>query len=68
EGAWERVKASDSSLGEKAAAWAVTNIMKAKTKLGGGGRGGKKKKSNNCFKCKKKIKKKVNKKKTVKKR
>ena len=34
--AWERVKASDSSLTEKAAAWAVTNIMKAKAKFGGG--------------------------------
>lgn len=36
ERAWERVKASDSSLGEKSAAWLVTNIMKAKSKLGGG--------------------------------
>lgn len=36
ERAWERVKASDSSLGEKTAAWTVTNIMKAKTKFGGG--------------------------------
>lgn len=36
ERAWERVKASDSSVGEKAAAWAVTNIMKTKTKFGGG--------------------------------
>lgn len=35
ERAWQRVKASDSSLGEKAAAWAVTNIMKVKSKLGG---------------------------------
>lgn len=34
--AWERFKAGDSSLGEKAAAWAVTNIMKAKKALGGG--------------------------------
>lgn len=34
--AWERVKASDSSLGERAAAWAVTNLMKAKTKMGSG--------------------------------
>lgn len=41
--AWERAKASDASLGEKAAAWAVTNVMKAKVKLGGGS-GGKKKK------------------------
>lgn len=36
ERAWERVKASDSSFGEKAAAWTVTNIMKAKSKFGGG--------------------------------
>lgn len=36
ERAWERVKASDSSLGEKSAAWLVTNIMKAKSKIGGG--------------------------------
>lgn len=36
EQAWERVKASDSSFGEKSAAWLVTNIMKAKSKLGGG--------------------------------
>lgn len=34
--AWERFKASDSSLGEKATAWTVTNIMKAKRALGGG--------------------------------
>lgn len=34
--AWERVKASDSSLGEKATAWLVTNIMKAKRAIGGG--------------------------------
>lgn len=34
--AWERVKAGDSSLGEKATAWAVTNVMKAKSKLGMG--------------------------------
>lgn len=32
--AWERVKAKDSGLGEKAAAWFVTNTMKAKRKLG----------------------------------
>jgi Phospholipase A2-like domain len=35
--AWERVSASDASLNEKAAAWAITNIMKLKSKLGGGG-------------------------------
>lgn len=34
--AWERVKASDSSLGEKDTAWLVTNIMKAKRAIGGG--------------------------------
>lgn len=34
--AWKRVKASDSSLGEKAAAWLVTNTMKAKSKIGAG--------------------------------
>lgn len=36
EKAWERVKASDSSVAEKAAAWAITNIMKTKAKFGGG--------------------------------
>lgn len=36
EKAWQRVKAKDSSLGEKAAAYVVTNIMKAKSKLGMG--------------------------------
>ena len=36
--AWKRFKASDSSLGEKAAAWAVTTAMKAKSKLGSGKR------------------------------
>jgi len=36
ERAWKRVLAKDSSLGEKAAAWVVTNTMKAKTKLGMG--------------------------------
>lgn len=40
--AWARVKSSDASLGEKAAAWAVTNAMKVKAKLGGGVRRGKK--------------------------
>lgn len=34
--AWERVKAADSSLGERAAAYAVTNAMKLKAKLGMG--------------------------------
>ena len=36
--AWARVKAADASLAEKAAAWAVTTGMNAKTKLGGGDR------------------------------
>lgn len=40
--AWERVKATDSSVSEKATAWAVTNAMKVKAKFGGG----KRKKSN----------------------
>jgi Phospholipase A2-like domain len=34
--AWDRVKSKDASLGEKAAAWLVTNTMKAKRKLGMG--------------------------------
>jgi hypothetical protein len=34
--AWERVKANDSSFGEKSAAWLVTNAMKIKRKVGGG--------------------------------
>lgn len=38
ERAWQRFKASDSSVGEKASAWAVTTAMKAKTKFGGGRR------------------------------
>lgn len=36
ERAWERVRARDSSFGEKAAAWLVTNTMKAKQKFGMG--------------------------------
>lgn len=34
--AWQRVTSDDASVAEKAAAWAVTNIMKTKGKLGGG--------------------------------
>lgn len=34
--AWERVKSKDASFGEKAAAWAVTNTMKVKRKMGMG--------------------------------
>lgn len=36
ESSWSRVKAKDAKLGEKAAAWMVTNIMKAKRKFGMG--------------------------------
>lgn len=35
ERAWQRVSAPDSSIAEKAAAWAVTNAMKIKSKFGG---------------------------------
>jgi len=38
EDAWKRVKAHDSTWKEKAAAWAVTSAMKAKTKIGAGRR------------------------------
>lgn len=34
--AWSRVKSGDATIGEKVASWAVTNIMKAKRKLGMG--------------------------------
>ena len=34
--AWDRFKAKDSSLKEKAVAWGVTTAMKAKRKVGGG--------------------------------
>ncbi|XP_044736987.1 uncharacterized protein LOC123298951 [Chrysoperla carnea] len=34
--AWSRVKSTDAGFGERAAAWAVTNAMKAKVKLGMG--------------------------------
>lgn len=36
EQAWGRVTANDASLAEKAAAYAVTNLMKAKAKMGMG--------------------------------
>src|SRR5436190_1506362 len=36
ETAWQRLKAVDSSLGERAAALAITTAMKAKTTIGGG--------------------------------
>ena len=34
--AWERVKSLDASIGERAAAYAIVNAMKAKAKLGMG--------------------------------
>lgn len=34
EQAWQRVTSRDASIGERASAWAVTNMMKAKVKLG----------------------------------
>lgn len=36
EAAWHRVKSKDASIGEKSAAWAVTNIMKTKRRFGMG--------------------------------
>lgn len=39
--AWQRVKSSDASLGEKTAAWLVTTAMKAKSKMGSGTKKGK---------------------------
>lgn len=36
EKAWQRVKSSNASFGEKVAAWTVTNAMKAKRKFGMG--------------------------------
>lgn len=36
--AWSRVKAGDSSFGEKTSAWLVTNAMKIKRKMGAGDR------------------------------
>lgn len=49
--AWGRVKSKDSSIGEKIAAWGVTNAMKAKVKLGLGLKSSKKKrKKKKCFK------------------
>lgn len=44
EKAWQRVKSKDASLGEKASALLVTNIMKAKAKFGMGVKPKKKKK------------------------
>lgn len=36
ERAWSRVKSSDATFGERAAAWAVTTAMKLKSKIGSG--------------------------------
>lgn len=44
--AWQRVTAGDSSLGERAAAYAVTNAMKLKAKMGMGSPKNKTKKKN----------------------
>lgn len=63
ERAWERVKAPDASLSEKAAAWAVTNIMKAKSKFGSGKKKPQKKPKNTKRKYKNKKGSKVDKKK-----
>ena len=50
--AWEKVKASDSSFGEKSAAMIVTGAMKLKTKFGMGLK--KKRKNRTCSKRKRK--------------
>lgn len=46
EKAWQRFKAPDSSIAEKAASWLVTTAMKAKSKFGGGVKQKKKNKKN----------------------
>lgn len=45
EQAWTRVSAKDSTFGEKAAAWAVTNAMKLKLATGAGCKASKKRRS-----------------------
>lgn len=50
ERAWERVLAKDAGIGEKTAAWVVTNAMKAKTKLGMGVKTNKNKKPSTTLK------------------
>ena len=50
EKAWTRVKAKNSSIGEKVAAYTVANIMKAKSKLGMGVTNKKQKKIENTSK------------------
>lgn len=47
--AWERVRAKDAAFGEKSAAWMVTNMMKAKRRLGMGLKKKKKKASKIAF-------------------
>lgn len=50
--AWQRVTSADANLGERATAYAVTNIMKLKNKFGGGKKNTtKKKKSCTTKKC-----------------
>nr|XP_018916213.1 PREDICTED: uncharacterized protein LOC109043466 [Bemisia tabaci] len=51
--AWQRVTAGDSSLGERAAAYAVTNAMKLKAKMGMGAR--RRPHRGGCVKKKKKV-------------
>lgn len=60
ERAWERDKASYTSLGEKTVASAVNNIMKATNKFGGGSKKKRKNTSNtklkkNSYKIRKKL-------------
>lgn len=50
EKAWQRVKSSDSSVGERLAALAVTTAMKVKTAVGGGSRRRKRK-----IQCRRKV-------------
>lgn len=50
EKAWQRVKSPDAKFSEKTGAWVVTNLMKAKTKMGMGVGGKKQKKKRHSFK------------------
>nr|DAC81337.1 TPA_asm: PLA2X [Megastigmus wasp adintovirus] len=65
EKAWQRVKANDSNFGEKAAAYAVTNIMKMKSKFGMGLKN-KKSKKRKMMTLKKKLRKMLTLKKLIK--
>lgn len=58
--AWERVKALDSTLGEKISSWLVTNAMKMKRKMGMGLKNNEKKTSTSRKSRKNKKSKKVN--------